>query len=338
MPMSRFKTYQLNPETLLYEAAKVPGRQRVRKYLLILLGSIAFAVLYFWLYTSVLGYDPPKTAILKKQNAEWISKMEIMNRDIDRYEAALGDLEMRNSDIYRSIFGMNQIPEDALASGMGGPERYAFMDGLGNSSVLKQTYIRLDRLMNATYVQSKSYDEVANQAKRVGDMASCIPAICPIVPDRRHYRMTSSFGYRVDPVYGGWRYHSGMDFAMKAGNPIYATGDGVVESVDFMFYGYGNQVVINHGFGYKTRYAHMSKVFVVEGMKIKRGECIGQVGNSGKTTGPHLHYEVLYRGSNVNPANFLDLDIPLGEYKAMLVKTEGESEANLRPTFRPRVK
>ena len=171
-------------------------------------------------------------------------------------------------------------------------------------------------------------------SRHAGELASSIPAIPPVVPDKSKYRASSPFGGRADPISGRYAFHEGFDFAMKRGSPVYATGDGVVESVTFQFFGYGNMVTIDHGFGYKTRYAHLNSISVVEGMKIKRGECIGEVGNTGKTTGPHLHYEVHYRGNPVNPANFFDLDMSVAEYETMVKNKEEDSQAQLRPSFR----
>ena len=190
-------------------------------------------------------------------------------------------------------------------------------------------------LLKKTYVQSKSFDEVAQLSRRAGEMASCIPAIPPMNPDTKKYRFSSSFGYRKDPFTGRSKRHTGVDFAMKPGIPIYATGDGVVESVKFELFGYGNQVVINHGFGYKTRYAHLKSVGVGEGMKVKRGECIGLSGNSGRSSGPHLHYEVLYKDNYVNPANYFDLSITPEEYGTMVQDIADASErVTLHPSHR----
>jgi murein DD-endopeptidase MepM/ murein hydrolase activator NlpD len=284
------------------------------------------SVLYFWVYTSVLGLELPKTIVLKKRNAEWASRMEVMNRQLDRYDESLTALQMRDDDIYRSIFGMHEIPAEIRNAGFGGVNRYEHLEGMGRHDDLKNTVMRLDVLTKKSYVQSKSFDEVSLLAKRAGDMASCIPAIPPVVPDRRIYRLSSRFGYRSDPFTGRTKRHSGVDFALKPGNPIYATGDGVVESVKFEFFGYGNSVVVNHGFGYKTRYAHLKTIGVVEGMAVKRGECIGTSGNSGRSSGPHLHYEVIYRGNHVNPANYYDLTISPEEYATMVQNTADASE------------
>ena len=332
--MSKNKHYIFNSRTLMYEVRKRSRMSQAVKSVTLLALSVAMAVFYFWIYTSVLGLELPKTAMLKKQNAEWCSKMEVMNRQLDNYEDVLTSLQMRDDDIYRSIFGMHEIPAEVREAGFGGVNRYSHLEGLDQSGLLRNTTIRMDVLTKKSYVQSKSFDEVAQLSKRAGDMASCIPAIPPINPGSK-YRLSSSFGYRKDPVSGRSARHQGVDFATDSGNPIYVTGDGVVESVKFEFFGYGNQVVIDHGFGYKTRYAHMRNIGVVEGMKVKRGECIGESGNSGKSTGPHLHYEVIYRGNPVNPSNYYDLTITAEEYATMVQNTADMSEKlTLHPSHR----
>ena len=241
--------------------------------------------------------------------------------------------QIRDDEIYRSIFGMSEIPSSVRKAGIGGVDKYSYLDGLEPSNTLKNTLLRLDKLTRMTYVQSKSFDDVAAVSKRAGDMASCIPAIPPIVPDASKYNFSSPFGYRTDPFTGEARLHSGVDLAMKVGNPVYATGDAVVEAVNFDFFGYGNTIILNHGFGYQTLYAHLNSVNVIEGMKVKRGDCIAETGQSGRASGPHLHYEVHYKGEKVNPANYFDLSMSKDEYLAMVGKREAESQAVL--TRRP---
>ena len=177
------------------------------------------AFVYFWIYTSVLGWELPKTALLKKKNAEWCSKVEVMNMQLDSYEEALTSLQMRDDGIYRSIFGMNEIPAEVRNAGFGGVNRYAHYDESGSGLLLKDMAVRLDVLTKKTYVQSRSFDEVALLSKRAGDMAMCIPAIPPINPDPSVYRLSSGFGYRKDPMSGRTARHTGVDFAMKPGNP-----------------------------------------------------------------------------------------------------------------------
>lgn len=327
--------YILNPETLLYEMKEVSLKSKVFKGLLLFAGSVAMAVLYIWLFTSVLGYDLPKTAFLKAERARWDARMDLMNTKLDRCEESIEALRVRDDDIYRSIFGMNEIPAGVRNAGIGGVDRYSFLDGLESDDRLKNTALRIDRLTRKVYVQSKSFDEVAAVSKTAGDMASCIPAIPPIVPDPSRYKMSSPFGYRTDPFTGASRMHTGLDFAMKIGNPVYATGDGVVESVKFEFFGYGNSITIKHGFGYETIYAHLNSVKVIEGMKVKRGDCIGESGKSGRSSGPHLHYEVVYKGRKVNPANYLDMSMSVQEYSDMLRMRERESgmPSSMRHSF-----
>lgn len=335
--MSKFKKYIINPETLMYEIKEVSNKSRLAKWLSVLVGGAGLGFLYFWLFTSVMGFELPKTAILKMKNAKWSSKVELMNRRLDMYDEILSALQMRDDDIYRSIFGMNEIPSEVRNAGFGGVDRYAYLDVIDNNSLLKKTTVRLDVLTKKTYVQSKSFDEVNLMAQKAGDMASCIPAIPPINPDPSKYKLSSGFGYRTDPINGSTRMHTGFDFACHTGNPVYCTGDGVVSEVNFEFFGYGNSVMIDHGFGYKTRYAHLKLINVARGMKVKRGDCIGESGNSGRSTGPHLHYEVIYRGNYVNPVNYFDLSMSTKEYSSMVRKRENESEAELeRPSRRLR--
>ncbi len=337
--MATIKKYVFNPKTLSYEVKKRSRRSRALRTVTMFVMSLGMAVLYFWLYTGVFGMELPKTILLKKTNAQWHSKVEVLNRQLDGYDKALTSLQMRDDDIYRAIFGMHEIPSEVRNAGFGGVNRYSHYDGLGHSAQLKTTAMRLDILTKKTYVQSRSFDEVAQLSKRAGDMASCIPAIPPVVPDRSIYRLSSSFGFRRDPFTGRSKRHTGVDFALKPGNPIYATGDGVVEKVKFEFFGYGNQVLIDHGFGYKTRYAHMKSINVVEGMKVKRGECIGESGNSGRSSGPHLHYEVLYKDKHINPANYFDLTITPEEYATMVQNTaEASDKITLHPSHRKKVK
>ena len=327
------RNYILNPETLLYEIKEASLKSKLFKGLMLLVGSITLAVLYLWIFSSVLGMDLPKTALLKAEKARWDARIDLMNSQLDRYESNLDALQIRDDDIYRSIFGMNDIPASVRKAGIGGVDKYSYLDGLEADNTLKNTAVRIDRLTRMAYVQSKSFDEVSTVSRTAGDMASCIPAIPPIIPDPAKYNLSSRFGYRTDPFTGQARMHTGVDLAMKIGNPVFATGDAVVESVEFEFFGYGNCVILDHGFGYKTLYAHLNSVSVIEGMKVKRGDQIGEVGKSGRASGAHLHYEVFYKGDRVNPLNYFDLSMSKQEYQAMVDKRQVESEVVL--TRRP---
>ena len=335
--MAKSRKYTFNPKTLSYEVKRRSRRSQIIRSIVIFAGSLVLSFVYLWIYVAVFGWELPKTVMLKKENAQWCSRMEVLDRQLDRYDEALSALQMRDDDIYRSIFGMHEIPAEVRNAGFGGVNRYEHLEDVDRAGLLKDAVVRLDVLTKKSYVQSKSFDEVSLLSKRAGDMASCVPAIPPVVPDRAVYRLSSSFGFRADPFTGCSKRHTGVDFALKPGNPVYATGDGVVENVSFAFFGYGNSVVINHGFGYKTRYAHLKTVGVVEGMKIKRGECIGESGNSGRSSGPHLHYEVIYKDRHVNPANYYDLTITPQEYAEMVQNTADASEKiTLHPSHKKR--
>ena len=322
--MSKSWKYIFNKDTLSYEMVRErTARRRFIKSILLFIGSIAAAFLYVWIYTSVLGQDLPKTVIIKKNNARWSSRLEVMNRQLDRHDELLSSLAMRDNDIYREVFGMYAIPEEVRNAGYGGVNRYSYLDYGGCPDLLRKTVVRLDMLTKKTYVQSRSFDEIASVAKHSGDMVLCVPALAPICPVPGSYHISSYYGRRLDPVYGKTAFHEGIDFAMPSGNGIYSTADGVVETVRHEFYGYGNSVVVDHGFGYKTRYAHMKTIAVHEGDAVKRGSFLGLSGNSGKSTGPHLHYEVIYKGRQVNPLNYLDLSMDPVAYMSLVDKVKG---------------
>lgn len=295
---------------------------------------IALSALYVWIYVSVCGFDLPKTAILKKQHARWESEMSIIDRQIELYDRTLTGIEDRDDDVYRSIFALDRIPEEELHSGLGSASKYAKMEEIGANSEQVKTKMRMDNLLKRAYLRTLALDEVQAISKTAGDMASHVPAVPPIYPDKRFYRLSSPFGGREDPVYGSTAFHHGVDFAAHKGVPVYATADGVVVEANYQFRGYGNVVVIDHGFGYQTRYAHLLKSEVTEGMSVRRGEQIGSIGRSGKATGHHLHYEVIYKGRKVNPMNYMDLSMSAAEYKAMadMRKSESKRGSGHRPT------
>ncbi len=321
--MSETEQYILDPEALV-EGLRKENKHRFLKVAGVVLAGAALFVLYLWIYVSVLGFDLPKTALLKRRNAEWAARTSRIDGRLDRSEKALDALQQRDERIYRFVYGMDSVPDAVREAGFPGPERYDWMEGLAKDDPLRTVTLRLDRLTKKAYVQSRSFDEVGALSRVAGDMASHIPAICPLDPAPGSFHLSSPFGYRSDPINGDAKMHAGMDFACPPGNPIHATGDGVVETASNEFFGYGNCVVIDHGFGYKSRYAHMDEIDVQEGMTVTRGTRIGTSGRSGRVTGPHLHYEVLYKGEPVNPAHFMDLGMAPEDYREMVKKTEGK--------------
>ena len=311
--------YVFNPITLQYEVREEPRYAKYVRTGLSIVVAAGLCFLYFWLYTSVLGWDLPKTARLKKENAMWQSKIALAERQLDICEETLQGIEERDDHVYRSIFGMNVIPEEVKEAK---PDPQA--DPLT---------ARINALTKRAYIQSMALDEVYGIALNAGDMVSHIPAVPPILPKSGSYRMASPFGYRTDPVYGGTRFHAGQDFAADVGYPVYVTGDGVVEKVNYGFTGYGNEIIIDHGFGYRTRYAHLSRIDVAKGMKVTRGDQIGAIGKTGKATGPHLHYEVIYKGNAINPYSYMNLDMTVEEYIAMITRRREESGTRKKSTL-----
>ena len=318
--MKKLSKYIYNAETLLYEKHEESSAARLFKVLGFVAAVVALVCLYFWLYTSVFGLDLPKTAYLKSENEKWKSRYEMLGHQLDGQESTLNGIEQRDDDVYRSILGLEAIPEEVKQAGFGGANRYAYLDDLGGNELLKKTVKRMDVLTKRAFIQSTGLDEVAVVSKQADEMKSCVPAVPPICPEKGKYRVSSSFGRRHDPVYKNKiAFHDGIDFATgKVGYPVYTTGDGVVEKVRYQFFGYGNEVIIDHGFGYKTRYAHLHSINVTQGQKLKRGQQIGQVGNTGKSTGPHLHYEILFKNKAVDPMSFMDLSMKPEEYNAMV--------------------
>ena len=314
--------YILNPETLVVEL-KGKKKHRLLKTLVVLAAGALLFVLYMVLSVWVLGMDLPKTAVLRRQNADWQSRLEQMGARLDRDEEVMSLLEVRDDRIYRSVYGVDEIPAAVRNAGIGGNHRYPALEALDRGHVLRRTVLRLDRLEKRAYVQSKSYDDIFALARVAGDKASHIPAIPPMSTAPGSFHLSSPFGYRSDPITGASKMHTGMDFSCDPGNPIYATGDGTVILVESDFYGYGNHIEVDHGFGYVSRYSHLADMFAYVGQKVRRGDCIALSGKSGRVTGPHLHYEILYRNDFVNPSAYMDLDISPEDYAAMVRKPAG---------------
>ncbi len=314
--MSLFRRDVVNPNTLLVETEDLPLWQLALIWTGLGVVVVALFIFYLWFYTSVLGLELPKTTMLKRQNIEWKSNVQILEARLESYESALEAIEIRDDKVYRMVFGFKDVEKPA-------PELH-----MRRESDLDKLSLEMSGLMKRTVLQSRSLEEIGYYSQQAGDMVSCIPSVPPVHPAKGNYRLSSSFGYRTDPVYGGRRMHSGMDFAAPIGTDVFSTADGVVESVKHQFTGYGNQIVIDHGFGYKTRFAHLSATLVTPGMKVHRGDVIGRIGKSGKSTGPHLHYEVIYRGKYVNPWNYMDLGMPVEEFDAMLGSRQADLEFN----------
>jgi murein DD-endopeptidase MepM/ murein hydrolase activator NlpD len=241
-------------------------------------------------------------------------------------ESVMKDMQNRDDNIYRAIFEAEPIPENIRRAGVGGVNRYSSLEGYNSSDAIIETTYRLDKLAKQMYIQSKSFDEVIELARKKEEMLSSIPAIQP-VSNKQLDHIASGFGMRMHPIYKVMKMHTGLDFASAIGTEIYASGDGIVEEVEDKFSGYGRSIVIKHGFGYQTLYAHMSVIKVRRGQKVKRGDVIGLVGNTGTSSGPHLHYEVIKDGQKIDPANFFFNDLTPEEYDLMLEKSSNATQS-----------
>lgn len=321
--MSKIK-YRFNTKSLTYEKVKVTFRERFLRFISYLAIGLVFATV-----TIILAYkflDSPKEKMLRREIEAIQLQYDLLHKKMDQVQIVLNDLQDRDDNIYRVIFEAEPIPSTIRQAGFGGSDRYSVFDNYDNAELLKTTTERLDKITKQLYIQSKSFDEVVKLAKNKEQMISSIPAIMPINnKDLRH--QPGGFGWRTHPIYKTPEFHPGMDFAAEQGTPIYATGDGVVETADANAQGYGNHVVVNHGFGYQTLYGHMSKIAVRVGKKIKRGELLGYVGSTGLSTAPHVHYEVIKNGEKVNPINFYFNDLTPQQYQVMLEMSSKSSQS-----------
>ena len=317
------KKYIFNPQTLEYEEYKTSRKKRFWSVVLYLLSTGATAFLIVILIQNFFGSP---TERMQAREIEYLRlQYDIMNDKIDEIDLLLGEMEERDDNIYRVIFESEPIPSSVRKAGYGGSNRYVALDGYVNSDMVINTAKRIDVLSSQLYVQSKSFDEIYEMAKNKSEMLACIPAIMP-VKDTDIYRISSHYGQRTDPFYKVTKFHGGIDFSGPIGTGIYATGDGVVKKVEKNKNGYGNHILVDHGYGYMTRYAHLNTIMVKKGDKVKRGQEIGTMGNTGKSTAPHLHYEVIKNNKTVNPINFFYNDLTPEEYDKILELSQHPSQ------------
>lgn len=321
--MSKVK-YKFNTKSLTYERVSITLKEKVLKLLSYLATGTVFATI-----TIILAYnflDSPKEKKLRREIEKMKLEYDALNQKMGMAEAVLADLQERDNNIYRVIFETEPIPDNIRKAGFGGSDRYAKLQGFENTQLMEETSKKLDRLLKEIYVQSKSFDDVLKLAKNKEQMLNSIPAIMPL--NIKHMiRQPGGFGWRTHPIYKTQEFHPGMDFAAAEGVAIYATGDGVVVSSDAHLQGYGNHVIIDHGYSYQTLYAHMSKLIVRAGQKVKRGQLIGLVGSTGLSTAPHLHYEVIKNGQKVNPINYYYNDLSPEQYQEMLQLSQQSSQS-----------
>ncbi len=307
--------YYFNPSNLKYERVRITLKKRLLRVFGFLTTAIVFAAIIVVVLWNVV--DSPKERQLKRQLDEISLQYEMLHQRTDQAEAVLSDIQDRDNTIYRVIFEADPIPKSVREASYGGVDRYNDLRDYYNADLIKEVTMEVDKLSKQLYIQSKSFDEVFNLVKNKSQMLASIPAIQPIANKDLKY-IASGFGWRIHPIYKTEKMHSGMDFTAPVGTPIHATGNGTVAKIEYDGRGYGNNVILNHGWGFESLYAHMSKIMVRPGQKINRGDLLGYVGNSGSSTGPHLHYEVRKGGNPVNPANFYYNDLTPEEYQKMM--------------------
>lgn len=312
MPKNKYK---FNPEKLSYEVVEESLLKRVFKWFLFAAPSIVMGLVLAFFFTS--RFSAPKNRQLQQELDEVTLRYNELSRDIVTANQALDAIEKRDKDLYRVALYADSFPNEYRKMGIGGSGRYDYLTNYSSGQLMKETSEKMDLLEQRILGQSLSLRELQKLAKNKEKLLSCIPAIQP-VSNKDLKNLAFGFGWRIDPVYKTSRMHTGIDFTAEIGTDVYATGDGVVEVLEDGAWGYGKSIVINHGFGYKTRYAHLSAFKVRQGQKIKRGELIGLVGNTGKSTGPHLHYEVELNNNKIDPINFFHSDLTPEEYEQLI--------------------
>lgn len=307
--------YKFNPETLSYDKVERNLKSKIHRFLLFFFVSMLLSVIFIVVFLQF--YETPKMRNLKRDNQRLLTQYELMYKNLESIEDVLDDIQQRDDNLYRIIFEADPIPTPVRKAGFGGINKYAHLESLDNSELVINTARKLDVVAKEAYIQSKSYNEVLKLALDKEQMLSSIPAIMP-VSNKNLKRTASGWGFRIHPIYKIRRFHYGMDFTAPIGTEVYATGNGVVKDVKSSRVGFGRWVVIDHGFGYETIYAHLNEFNVKRGQQVKRGSVIGYVGNAGTSSGPHLHYEVHKNGKAINPQYFYFKDLTPQEYEKMI--------------------
>jgi murein DD-endopeptidase MepM/ murein hydrolase activator NlpD len=321
--MAKIK-YYYDTVTCKYERVKTTTSDIIFNVLGIFSLSLVLAAGMVLLYGNY--FESPKELILKNEVRELEYYYENLNKKVEQLTATVNDIEYRDDNIYRSVLGAEPIDKNVRQGGVGGSDRYEEIrkKKISSQDMVIKLSEGIDKLKRKLYLETKSQDELVEMARNKEKMFASIPAIQPI-SNKQLISLASGYGLRIHPVYKVKRMHQGIDFSAAIGTPIYATADGLVLTVEFSFTGYGNMVEIDHGFGYKTRYAHMHGFAVRKNQKVKRGELIGYVGNTGLSTGPHLHYEVHINGFAKNPVYYFFNDLKPDEYEKILKLAEIEN-------------
>ena len=308
------KKYKINPDTLVLEQVEHGLRYWLRQTGIYVLSGIVLGIIFLYLFLAF--FPSPREKQLLREKEALQSQMETLNRQVDQMQIVMTDLQQRDDNLYRVLFGAEPIPLSIRQGTQRKISYYEELAQMNNSQLSADLALKVDVLEKELYVQAKSYDEVLEIAKTQEIRMENIPAIQPVL-NKDLKRVASGFGVRIDPVYHVRKFHQGMDFTAPTGTEIFATGNAIVKFTGWK-QGYGNTVVLDHGFGYETLYAHLYKSLVRTGQKVRRSDIIALVGNTGKSTGPHLHYEVRLNGKPVDPRNYYFYDLSPEEYDQMI--------------------
>ncbi len=323
--MSKVK-YYYDSETLSYQKIEKKKGRKLGIFFLSLVGMLLSGFLLLLVYINLPFVETPKEKALRRELDNTQLQMELLNRKMDQAQVVLSEIEERDNNLYRVYFEADPIPEEQRKAGFGGVNRYADLEGFDNSKLIIASSRRLDILTKQIVVQSKSLDEIAKLAEEKEKLLAAIPAIQP-VKNEDLTRIASGFGFRTDPFTKATKFHYGMDFTSPRGTPIYASGDGRVIRADNNATGYGNHIVIDHGYGYESLYGHLYKYNVRAGQRVKRGDVIGFVGSTGRSEAPHLHYEISKDGERINPINFYYGNLTPEEFAEILRKSQQENQS-----------
>ena len=324
------RKYFLNPETLRYEPVKLTRKQRFSYILFLGLGLILLAVLLRYGFERY--YPTPRQIIYEKSNALLRSEYVTLNTKLQDVESRLAELKNRDDRLYRSILNLEPLPSSIREAGTGGSHPYMTLRNLREPGLVLNVSNKIDHLSNRVQIQSSSLTDVYREAVANQHFLACKPSINPLSPGDPFW-MTSSYGYRKDPFTGARDWHPGIDLSGRTGTDIHASGGGTVIDAGYCPYGYGKQILIDHGFGYVSRYAHLDDLLVKRGEEVTRGQVIGKMGNTGRSTGPHLHYEVHRNGQTVNPMHFFYEDLSTGEYTLLASRANSSNGTSGTPAM-----
>lgn len=323
--MSKVK-YYYDSDTLSYQKIEKRKGRKMGIVLVSILGSFLAGFILLLIYLNIPNLETPREKALQRELQNMTLQYDVLNKKMDQIETVLSEVEERDNSIYRLYFEANPIPEEQRKAGFGGINRYKDLEGYDNSKMIIETNRRLDILTKQLVVQSKSLDEIAVLAEEKEKLLAAIPAIQPVA-NKDLTRIASGYGLRSDPFTKERKMHWGMDFTAPRGTPVYATGDGKIIRADNQSTGYGNHIRIDHGYGYVSLYAHLYKYNVRPGQKVKRGDLIGFVGSTGRSEGPHVHYEIFKDDERINPINFYYGNLSPAEFDIILKKAQMENQS-----------